>query len=144
MGKNGTNFDSCFVSCKGLSKLPGGIFDNCQNGYSAFLDSGVVDVADDFVLPNLVKGGSMFSATKLCKEAIVKIYNSLPTISEDAAPTQPTDRDTSLDYAIVFGFVDGDETAIQEALGLDSFPKAASGQYIKASNGWWIAFDNVY
>lgn len=111
-GKKGVDYDNCFEGCKNLKHIPSGILENCTTAYGAFMNSGVTSVADDFTLPNLIKGGCMFSACKLPWETVVKIYNALPTISTDAAPTQPTSREENSEYTIVFGFIDGEETKI--------------------------------
>lgn len=141
VSKNAQKIDGICDGCRNLTYIPSGIFENVVYAHRAFYDSGVTDVAADFSLPKLIKGGAMFSGCKLPWQTIVKIYNALP-ITENAPETAPSTREDTSDYTIVFGFINGEENNIQTELGIDSFPKAGTGQYIKASNGWWISFDN--
>lgn len=141
VSKNAKNINGICECCRNLTYIPSGIFENVESAHRAFLSSGVADVADDFSLPKLIRGGGMFAGCKLPWQTIVKIYNTLP-ITENAPETAPTERTQNADYTIVFGFIDGEENEIQTALGINSFPLAWTPEYIKAPNGWWISFDN--
>ena len=111
VSKNAQKIDGICDGCRNLTYIPSGIFENVENAHRAFYDSGVTDVADNFSLPKLIRGGAMFSGCKLPWQTIVKIYNALP-ITENSSETAPTGREENSDYTIVFGFINGEENKI--------------------------------
>lgn len=111
VSKNAQKIDGICDGCRNLTYIPSGIFENVVYAHRAFYDSGVTDVAADFSLPKLIKGGAMFSGCKLPLQTIVKIYNALP-ITENAPETAPSTREDTSDYTIVFGFINGEENNI--------------------------------
>lgn len=126
IGNNATVCCYMFQNCTSLTEISSSKFEKCINGGDMFRGcTSLNKIPDDFKLPNLQNGLGMFIGTKLDLEDILKIYNSLPTPDENPQKAN-WDNKSDLDsnrYHIGFGYIEGQEEAIIEALGLTSWTR---------------------